>query len=414
MSGLFRQETLDSHKERLWGDVVLIQPLSFYLISGFITAIVLSVVLFLVYGTYARRENVSGYLTPDKGLVKIYATSSGLISNIHASEGQQVKKGDLLFNISTQKTVDQKNDIDALLLDKIKKNKSNIQKKLKEQKRLTKHENLQFNDQIRGLKKEVSQIRSLIKTHTDKYKISEKQLNNLNQLLSKNYLNKSEYISKQEHLVDIKLQLEETRQQLNTKQNQLTEAQNLLSQLPIKSAIKISELNQQQTDIDQKIIEMGGRRTYALRAPASGRVTAIQAYPGSRVREDRPLLTILPIDAEFKAELFIPTRAIGFIETGQTVLLRYNAFPYQRYGLYEGTIDNVSEVILSPEELHVPVKLEEPAYRVSVTLNKQEISAYGKQFNLQAGMLLEASIVLEGRSLGEWLLAPIYSLRGRV
>jgi membrane fusion protein len=371
-------------------------------------------VLFLVYGTYARRENVSGYLTPDKGLVKIYATSSGLISNIHASEGQQVKKGDLLFNISTQKTVDQKNDIDALLLDKIKKNKSNIQKKLKEQKRLTKHENLQFNDQIRGLKKEVSQIRSLIKTHTDKYKISEKQLNNLNQLLSKNYLNKSEYISKQEHLVDIKLQLEETRQQLNTKQNQLTEAQNLLSQLPIKSAIKISELNQQQTDIDQKIIEMGGRRTYALRAPASGRVTAIQAYPGSRVREDRPLLTILPIDAEFKAELFIPTRAIGFIETGQTVLLRYNAFPYQRYGLYEGTIDNVSEVILSPEELHVPVKLEEPAYRVSVTLNKQEISAYGKQFNLQAGMLLEASIVLEGRSLGEWLLAPIYSLRGRV
>ena len=126
------------------------------------------------------------------------------------------------------------------------------------------------------------------------------------------------------------------------------------------------------------------------------------------------MLTILPIDAEFKAELFIPTRAIGFIETGQTVLLRYNAFPYQRYGLYEGTIDNVSEVILSPEELHVPVKLEEPAYRVSVTLNKQEISAYGKQFNLQAGMLLEASIVLEGRSLGEWLLAPIYSLRGRV
>ena len=414
MSGLFRQETLDSHKERLWGDVVLIQPLSFYLISGFITAIVLSVVLFLVYGTYARRENVSGYLTPDKGLVKIYATSSGLISNIHASEGQQVKKGDLLFNISTQKTVDQKNDIDALLLDKIKKNKSNIQKKLKEQKRLTKHENLQFNDQIRGLKKEVSQIRSLIKTHTDKYKISEKQLDNLNQLLSKNYLNKSEYISKQEHLVDIKLQLEETRQQLNTKQNQLTEAQNLLSQLPIKSAIKISELNQQQTDIDQKIIEMGGRRTYALRAPASGRVTTIQRYPGSRVREDRPLLTILPIDAKFKAELFIPTRAIGFIETGQTVLLRYNAFPYQRYGLYEGTIDNVSEVILSPEELHVPVKLEEPAYRVSVTLNKQEISAYGKQFNLQAGMLLEASIVLEGRSLGEWLLAPIYSLRGRV
>ena len=126
------------------------------------------------------------------------------------------------------------------------------------------------------------------------------------------------------------------------------------------------------------------------------------------------MLTILPADAQFKAELFIPTRAIGFIKPGQAVLLRYSAFPYQRFGLYKGTIDKVTEVILSPDELHVPVKLEEPVYRVSVTPEKQAISAYGRQFNLQAGMLLEASIILEGRSLGEWLLAPIYSLRGRI
>jgi membrane fusion protein len=150
-----------------------------------------------------------------------------------------------------------------------------------------------------------------------------------------------------------------------------------------------------------------------LRAPSSGRVTAIQANLGHRVT-DKPLLTILPADAQFKAELFIPTRAIGFIKPGQSVLLRYSAFPYQRFGLYKGTIDKVTEVILTPEELRVPVKLEEPVYRVSVTPEKQAITAYGRQFNLQAGMLLEASIILEGRSLGEWLLAPIYSLRGRI
>ncbi len=177
--------------------------------------------------------------------------------------------------------------------------------------------------------------------------------------------------------------------------------------------IKIAEFRQQLSDIDQKILEIEGRRIYTLRTPTAGRVTAIQVSPGTWVKE-RPLLTILPRNSKFKAELFIPTRAIGFIKKGQSVLLRYTAFPYQRFGLYNGTIDKISEVILTPDELHVPVKIEEPVYRVTVIPDKQAISAYGKEFNLQAGMLLQASIILEGRTLGEWLLAPIYSLRGRL
>jgi len=413
MTELFRQEAIDNRRERLWGEVVLIQPFSFYLITGAVTVMVIVVAVFLIYGTYARRENVTGYLLPDKGLVKIYAIQSGLVTDVHVTEGDQVGKGDLLFTISTQKTNDQSTDVDALILSKLKETKATIKNKLEEQKRLNVHENAQYKDQIVGLKREIQQLKTLIKTHKKKYKVSQDHLEQLDKLFAKNYLSKSDYINAQEHHVDIQLRLDETRQQLNGKQNQLSEANNLLSQLPLKGSIKLAELNQQLSDTDQRILEIGGRRSYTLRAPSSGRVTAIQANRGYRVK-DRPLLTILPDDAQFKAELFLPTRAIGFVKPGQSVLLRYSAFPYQRFGLYKGTIDKVTEVILSPEELHVPVKLEEPVYRVSVTPEKQQISAYGRQFDLQAGMLLEASIILEGRSLGEWLLAPIYSLRGRI
>ena len=77
--------------------------------------------------------------------------------------------------------------------------------------------------------------------------------------------------------------MDETRQQLSSKQNQLSDTTNLLSQLPLKASIKLAELNQQLSDIDQQILETGGRRTYTLRAPSSGRVTAIQANFGHRV-----------------------------------------------------------------------------------------------------------------------------------
>jgi len=412
MTGLFRQEAIDNKRERLWGDVVLIQPLSFYLVTGIITVIVISAVIFLVYGTYARRENVSGYLLPDKGLVKIYGTGAGLVSQVHVDEGEQVKQGDLLFTITTRKNNAKSTDVDALVLKQLKQNKITTEKKITKQRLLNKREKTQFKDQIAGLKIEVRQLKTLIKTHKKKYKVSQEHLKRIKKLYAKKYLSKADFITAQEHHADIQLGLNEARQQLSSKKNQLAESSNQLNQHPLQASIQLAEFTQQLSNIKQQIVESKGRRTYSLQAPSDGRVTAIQVSKGHTV-QDQPLLTILPDEAKYQAELFIPTRAIGFIKIGQPVLLRYSAFPYQRFGLYKGTVNKVTEVILSPDEMHVPVTLEEPVYRVSVTPEKQTIFAYNREFNLQAGMLLEASIILEGRSLGQWLLEPIYSLKGR-
>ena len=62
----------------------------------------------------------------------------------------------------------------------------------------------------------------------------------------------------------------------------------------------------------------------------------------------------------------------------------------------------------------MPVALQEPVYRVQVALDQQEIRAYGTTVPLQSGMLLNADIVLEQRSLLSWLLEPILSLKGRL
>ncbi|MCF6205031.1 MAG: HlyD family efflux transporter periplasmic adaptor subunit [Methylococcaceae bacterium] len=413
MTQLFRQEAIDNKKEKLWGEVILIQPFSFFVITAFVTIVVIAVALMLLYGTYARRENVSGYLLPNKGLVKIYAPQVGTVTNVHVEESTLVNQGDLLLTISTQKTNFKSDDVNTLIINKLKDDKTTIRSKLTEQNRLDDLEKSQYKDQVSGLNREIKQLKNQVKTHKKKFRVSQEQFGRLDELYAKKYLSKSDYITAQEHHVDIQLRLDEVRQQLISKKNQLSNVKNLLTQLPLKSLIKIAEFRQQLSDIDQKILEIEGRRIYTLRTPTAGRVTAIQVSPGTWVKE-RPLLTILPRNSKFKAELFIPTRAIGFIKKGQSVLLRYTAFPYQRFGLYNGTIDKISEVILTPDELHVPVKIEEPVYRVTVIPDKQAISAYGKEFNLQAGMLLQASIILEGRTLGEWLLAPIYSLRGRL
>ncbi len=112
-----------------------------------------------------------------------------------------------------------------------------------------------------------------------------------------------------------------------------------------------------------------------------------------------------------QAELFVPTRAVGFVRVGQDVRLLYDAFPYQNFGTYHGRIVRISQSILTGSELAAPVELREPAYKVTVALDRQDIDAYGQKLPLQADMLLRADIVLDRRPLVTWLLEPLLAAR---
>lgn len=169
----------------------------------------------------------------------------------------------------------------------------------------------------------------------------------------------------------------------------------------------ISRLKQQQT-------ELNARGELLITAPITGRVTNLVAEIGNNVQMGLPLLTIMPDNAELQAVLLVPTRAYGFVQPGQHTRLRFDAFPYQRFGLYEGEVIKTAQAIVLPGEVDMPVAAQEPVYRVEVALASQHIRAYGNSVPLQSGMLLSADIVLEQRSLLAWLFEPILSLKGRL
>ena len=122
-------------------------------------------------------------------------------------------------------------------------------------------------------------------------------------------------------------------------------------------------------------------------------------------------LEIIPLESPLEAVLFVPTRASGFVRVGQTVRLLYDAFPYQRFGTYSGHVISVSRTILSEAGLSAPLELKEPAYKVIAALDRPDVDANGQKMALQAGMLLQADILLEKRELIRWLLDPILDVR---
>ena len=126
-----------------------------------------------------------------------------------------------------------------------------------------------------------------------------------------------------------------------------------------------------------------------------------------------PVMAILPDDGQLYAELYVPTRARGFLTTGQPVLLRFHAFPYQKFGAHPARIDEISATVMVSDALPIALALNEPVYRIRASLEAQFIHAYGEAVALRPGMLLDAEIVKDRRTLIEWLFEPILSMSKR-
>src|SRR5262245_43517759 len=176
-------------------------------------------------------------------------------------------------------------------------------------------------------------------------------------------------------------------------------------------AQKVQNIRNDLAATEQRIAEVKGRSAYVIRAPISGRVSTLQATPGQNADPQQLQLEIIPHDAVLRAELFVPARAIGFVKTGQTVRILYDAFPFEHLGSYRDEVVKVSQTILTSTDASGPIKLNEPAYRVTAALERPDIDAYGKKVVLQPDMLLKADIILERRSLMSWLTSPLLSVR---
>jgi len=143
-------------------------------------------------------------------------------------------------------------------------------------------------------------------------------------------------------------------------------------------------------------------------------VTGIEAVVGQPVDTSTPLAFVVPGDSLLRAELYAPSRAVGFISVGQDVLLRYESYPYQKFGHYHGIVEAVSQTAVMPSVRTADGIVAEPGYQVVVALESQNVIAYGVPRELRAGMAVEADVLLETRRLYEWVLEPLYSLRGKV
>ncbi len=391
--------------------MTLKQPLALPLLTLLSVGISLAAGSFLYFGHYARKETVRGYLAPERGLIELHAPRQGVFSRVFVSEGQTVDAGDVLVSVSASRTGVDGADVDAAVLREIEIQAEELGRRLERERARDRTESRRLAARIAGLETELAKLRELEGIQREVLALAQRHDHALAALAFAEIIPKPRLWERRQISLGHRLGLEELAHQIVRAENALADARISLEQLPSVHAGRLSELRTRASELLERRIEIEARRAYAIRAPARGRVATLQATPGAAVVASAPVASLLPAAERLRAELLIPSRAIGFVRAGQLVHLRYDAFPYQRFGSQRGRIAGVTGATLSRPELRAPFAVEEAMYRATVRLSAQEIAAFGTTHALRAGMLLEADIILDRRSLLDWLLEPLARMR---
>tara|TARA_Y100001951_G_scaffold104363_1_gene115738 strand:+ start:143 stop:1393 length:1251 start_codon:yes stop_codon:yes gene_type:complete len=412
--GLFRANAVKQQSARLDGDVIIAQPLSSTVLTTILLCVVVAIVVFLSVTSFNRKETVTGYLKPDIGLAKVVSSRAGVIQQVFVEDGQQVKAGDRLALVTIPEHLSAGDSLTGTLFQGLVQQTELVT--LRKQQLVS-----QFSQQETEYRNRLTLSHNLLDDIAAQQQLLQQRLQ-LNQQRQQDFqglhkrgaISTTELQQQQELVLNIRQQLAELNANEQNHKAQLAQLSGLLQRLPSEREQQLALLDSDISRLQQQQTELNARGEMLITAPISGRVTNLVAEIGNNVRVGLPLLTIMPDNAQLQAILLVPTRAYGFVMPGQRTRLRFDAFPYQRFGLYEGQVIKTAQAIVLPNEVDMPVAVQEPVYRVQVALDSQLIRAYGNTVPLQSGMLLSADIVLEQRSLLAWLFEPILSLKGRL
>jgi len=411
---LFRPEVLEHQRTSWLGPILLIRPPAFATLTLVAMCIAVVTVAYLALGEYTKKARVTGYLTPEHGMLKVFAPQAGTVREQRAREGQHVRRGDTLLVLSNEHAIANVLDTQAAIGRELEIRKTSLHNDRMLQQQQFQQQETALSSRLENMRSELVQLGREIETQRNRVQVASITVERYRQLQVAKYISEIQFQQKSDELLDQQGRLQALERNRIGVEREVRSVEAEMRGLPLKSQVAFAAIDRGISELDQQRTESDARRETAIIAPDSGTVTAILTESGQAVNPTVPLLSIVPEDARLEAHLFAPSRAIGFIEPGRRVLLRYHAFPYQKFGQYEGTVTSISKTALPPSEMPLAMQGNEPMYRITVALNSQTATAYGNPQSLQAGMQLEADILLDRRRLIEWVFEPLFSLTGRV
>lgn len=356
---------------------------------------------------------------------------TGIIRSIHASDGLQVERGDVLIELdSTGAAADEERLSQELLAAEVEisrltallqvdpltayvppedapetlraLHKSYLLSEFQQQQ--SKHAAL--DGDIKRTQAELATLAADVSRAKKKADRIGERLEGNRKLFRKGILAKMKLSEEEQALEEAEGELDVARKRLIETQAALTSAK---AQLAAEEAeftrdvhMRLTEARQQATSIEQELIKADERtRQQILIAPVAGTVQQLDVHTvGGVVTPAQPLMQIVPRGAELEIEAMVLNKDIGFIREGQEATLKVESFPFTKYGTIDGTVRQVYKDAVENETTGL-------TYPARVTMARTLMKVDGTTVNLTPGMNITVEVKTGKRRIIDYVLAPL-------
>lgn len=413
--GLFRPEVAAARKEAWIGTIRIQAPrLGWWaLAGGFSTLAALAILVTL--GTYASHERTAGSLVSSLGLLPVSPRNAGTVTRVWVVEGQHVRRGDPLIEVSQEQTSTGLSDLYADIGGQLKFKLSKLQNDREQTPSQYSSKRQALQTKAASLDSQLAQLQAQTSLQRQRSEASMSLYQQWTRLAVTGLVSKLQVLQQRDSTLQIQATVRELERQVLDLRQQRAAVQADIENVSRESSARLNEIDRSIADVNRELAQNETSKAFVIRAPGDGVINNILINVGQAVTAGQQLGNVVPTGASLRAELWLPSKAIGFVERGDRVVLRYEAFPYQRFGQHRGTVEDASTVAVDPSTLtHVLGKqADEARFRVFVKLDEQAIQLVTGSRPLMAGMSLEADITLQRRPLIDWLLDPLRKVTRR-
>ncbi|WP_368762753.1 HlyD family secretion protein [Klebsiella michiganensis] len=417
LKNIYRKEAIEYKKIHWKGKALLLAGIPAWLVTLLASLFLIALVLSLIFFTFTQRIDVRGEVITLPHSVNVFAPQQGFVVNQHVKVGDIVNKGQTLYELDVSRNTINGNvsaaQIEVInekianaedIISKLTRNKAETLAALDKQLKTTSASLAETNRMLATTQVGLNKMHTNLSSY-DKYLkdglITKDQYNYQHSLY---FQQQSAYQS----LVTQKMQLESQLTQTNS--DKITKAADFDNQ--------ISSQHNQINDYKNQLVESNANGNLIIKATTNGKVESLAVTKGQMVENGSSLAQIKPTgDIEYYLILWLPNNTIPYVKPGDTINIRYDAFPADKFGQFPGKVISISSVPASRQEMAEYTNVnsgtsqqELALYKATIKIKDKTFNYNGKTLTLSNGLKAQAVVFLEERPLYMWMFTPFYKM----
>lgn len=407
---LFRQAALDAASGTQIGEALKTHWRGVAAFTLIAFALFAALLVFVATVEYSPVHRIASFVDAKGGLVRLKAPLDGRVARIAVADGAMVKRGDLLAVIGSERLSEEGGGERAAVRQSVEAEKAMIGREIDAARQEAAMNRVMLERRLHGLREERETLRADIRSGERLLVSLTAQSDHVASAAAEGYLPRQQAAQKRDEVSAQESRLASARGALARIERDIETSEAERQLIEARLAGVIENRQRSSGELNRLTVQSEMNAEQVIRAPQDGRISFASLADGQSVDAGQPLFTLAPANDALVLKLLVSPAAVASVRPGVDIKLIFRAYPQERFGLFAARVDSVNEIPSLPGEVAQVSGVTEPMFVATAALPAELRSTSGQALPLKPGMLADALVPMERRTVLEWLLDPI--LRG--